>query len=201
LFSHVDFYLSCATLAVYFIDVEGTFMQWLAKWSQSRQPWAIVSISALGLLFAALYFQHVLGHEPCVKCIYQRTAVIGIFLGALIPLIYPHIVLRALGMIVWGSSAIWGLSVAREHLEVIFPQGFFVPPCPFAPEFPSFMPLDLWLPAIFDAPGSCNDNTWQFLSMGMPEWLQIIFALYIAGWFVALAAYIWSISLSLKAAK
>jgi disulfide bond formation protein DsbB len=176
-------------------------MQWLANWSQTRQPWAIVCLSAFALLLAALYFQHIQGHAPCVKCIYQRSAVIGIMFGALIPLLYPHILLRGLGLIIWGTSAVWGLHTAREHLLVIFPEGFFVPPCPFVPEFPAFMPLHEWLPAIFDAPGSCNDNTWQFLGMGMPEWMQVVFALDLVGWLVALVANIASISLSLKAAK
>jgi disulfide bond formation protein DsbB len=174
---------------------------WLAHWSKTRTPWAIVFFSALGLLLAALYFQYVLGHAPCVRCIYQRTAVIGIMIAALLPFIYPHFVMRTLGLILWGTSAIWGLLQARAHLEVIFPQSFFIPPCPFFPEFPAIMPLHEWLPLIFDAPGSCSSNDWQFLEMGMPEWMQIIFSLYIVGAIVALIAQIALLSRSGKAAK
>ncbi|WP_371192886.1 disulfide bond formation protein B [Glaciecola sp. SC05] len=174
---------------------------WLANWSRTRTPWAIVCCSAFALLLAALYFQHVLGHAPCVKCIYQRTAIIAIFFATLLPVLYPHFFIRMLSLILWGAAAIWGLLQAKAHLEVIFPEGFFVPPCPFFPEFPSFMPLHEWLPMVFDAPGSCNTNDWQFLSMGMPEWMQIIFSLYIAGWIVALFGQILSVNLSLKAKK
>ncbi|MFC4699761.1 disulfide bond formation protein DsbB [Glaciecola siphonariae] len=173
----------------------------LAAWSQTRTPWAIVCVSALALLLAALYFQHVLGHAPCVRCIYQRTAVIGIFFATLLVLLYPHFVIRGIALILWGTSAIWGLFQAQEHLEVIFPETFFIPPCPFFPEFPGFMPLHEWLPMVFDAPGSCSANEWQFLGMGMPQWMQVVFSLYIAGWVVALLAQTVSASLSLKAAK
>jgi len=176
-------------------------LQWLANWSKTRTPWALVCFSAFALLLAALYFQHVLGHAPCVKCIYQRSAVIAIFFASLLPVFYPHFIMRSLALILWGTAASWGLIQANLHLEVIFPEGFFVPPCPFVPEFPSFMPLHEWMPMVFDAPGSCNTNDWQFLSMGMPEWMQIICSLYIAGWVVALLAQILSINLSVKAAK
>lgn len=176
-------------------------LMWLAKWSKTRTPWVIVSVSAFILLLAALYFQHVLGHAPCVKCIYQRSAVVAIFFATLLPVLYPHFIIRAVGLILWGSAAIWGLIQANAHLEVIFPKSFFVPPCPFYPEFPSFMPLHEWLPMVFDAPGSCDTNDWQFLSMGMPEWMQIIFSLYIVGCLVALLALVMSITLSLRAAK
>lgn len=173
----------------------------LAQWSRTRSPWAVVSLSAFALILAALYFQHALGHAPCVKCIYQRSAVIAIFFATLLPVFYPHFFIRTLALILWGTSAIWGLNQANAHLDVIFPEGFFVPPCPFVPDFPSFMPLHEWLPMVFDAPGSCNTNDWQFLSMGMPEWMQIIFSLYIAAWVIALIAQVLSINLSLKAAK
>ena len=175
--------------------------QSIADFARSRTPWAFVSCSALALVLAALYFQHVLGHEPCVKCIYQRTAVIGIFLGGLLPLIKPNFLLRSLGLILWGASAIWGYRVAMEHLEVIFAEGFFIPPCPFFPEFPGFMPLHEWLPMIFGAKGSCDSNEWQFLGMGMPEWMQIIFALYILGAAIALLGHFLTLSQSQKAAK
>nr|WP_136249779.1 disulfide bond formation protein B [Ningiella ruwaisensis] len=176
----------------------------LSQLSSSRALWGFVFVSALSLLLAALYFQHVLGHAPCVKCIYQRTAVILIAIAAVFPLFSKHIIIRLFSLALWGAAAIWGLIVANEHLDVIFPDSFFVPPCPLFPEFPGFMPLHEWLPKIFDAPGFCDNNDWQFLSMGMPEWMRIIFSLYIAGWVFALlahGAYIAAFIQSRKAAR
>ncbi|MGQ8364031.1 disulfide bond formation protein DsbB [Glaciecola sp. 1036] len=154
-------------------------MDWLVTWSKGRQPWFILFLSAFTLICAALYFQHVQGYLPCVKCIYQRTAIVGITLAAALPLIKMHWITRIIGLIGWIYSAIMGLIVANEHLEVIFPKSFLIPPCPIEPEFPSFLPLHHWLPNIFAGPGNCDDNSWQFLSMGMAQWMQIIFSVYL----------------------
>lgn len=173
----------------------------LVTWSNTRSPWAIVCLSALALLLAALYFQHVLGHAPCVKCIYQRSAVIGIFFASLLAWVYPHVVTRLIALTGWGGSAYWGLMQAKAHLEVIFPEGFFVPPCPFVPDFPSALPLHEWIPSVFAAPGFCSANDWQFIDMGMAQWMEIIFSLYLLGWAVAVALYLLSFTQYRKAAK
>ena len=57
----------------------------LQRWPESTLPWRLLGLSALGLLATALYFQHVLDLQPCIKCIYQRTAVVGILISALLP--------------------------------------------------------------------------------------------------------------------
>ena len=48
------------------------------------------------------------------------------------------------------------------------------------PIFPRWLQLHEWLPAVFAAEGDCLEDSWQFLSMGMAEWMQIIFAAYFA---------------------
>ena len=162
-------------------------MSWLIDWSKTRQPWGILFLSAAGLVLAALYFQHVLGHLPCVKCIYQRTAVVGLTVAAALPLIYPHVSLRIAAILLWLYSAYMGFVIANEHIEVIFDDSMFVAPCPIAPNFPSFLPLHEIMPSVFQGPGNCLDNSWQFLSMGMAEWMRIIFSAYfVIGGVVAL---------------
>ncbi|WP_284215989.1 disulfide bond formation protein B [Agaribacter marinus] len=151
-------------------------MFWLVDWSKTKLPWWLLFTCSSLLVASALYFQHALGHSPCVKCIYQRTAMVTLALSAGLPLIYMHIVTRLLSITVWLAASVWGLYVANSHVELIFFEGFFMPPCPIEPNFPSFMPLHNWLPAIFDATGECNDNRWQFLNMGMAEWMRIIFS-------------------------
>lgn len=154
-------------------------MQGINQLSRTKMPWALLALSSGGLLLAALYFQHVMDLQPCIKCIYQRTAVIGILIAALIPLIYNHLATRILAMFVWAYSAYEGLLSAREHIEVIFADDMFFAVCGFVPDFPSFLPLHEWIPSIFAATGSCEENSWQFMSMGMAQWLQIIFSAYL----------------------
>jgi len=151
------------------------FLKTINQFSQSKVSWFLLAFTSAGLLCAALYFQHILDLQPCIKCIYQRTAVIGILLAALIPLIVNTLLTRLLGIAVWAYSAFQGLVSAREHLEIIYSDNPFFIMCDVVPNFPSFLPLHEWLPAIFAATGDCDDNTWQFLDMGMASWLQIIF--------------------------
>lgn len=155
-------------------------MNHLYIFSQSRLSWGILNLSCLALLLSALSFQHILELDPCIKCIYQRMAVIGIFIASALPLIYNHKFTRLIAYAVWGYSAIKGLQVAREHIAIIFTDNPFMAVCDIVPNFPSFMPLHDWFPAIFAATGDCLDNTWKFLGWGMANWLQVIFIIYIA---------------------
>ena len=56
----------------------------------------------------------------------------------------------------------------------------FFATCEIVPNFPSWLQLHEWIPAVFAAHGDCLEDSWQFMSMGMAEWMQIIFALYAA---------------------
>lgn len=155
-------------------------MQWIYQFSQSRVSWLLLTLSAFALFVSALYFQHILDLAPCVKCIHQRTAVVGIIIAGLIALLGNNTLSRWVGFGVWGYSAYAGLMSAREHIDVIYATNPLFAPCDIAPNFPSFLPLHEWMPAIFGATGECNDNRWQFVGMGMAEWLQIIFIAYLA---------------------
>ena len=145
------------------------------SFGQSKWSWFLLALSSTGLTCAALYFQHVLDLQPCIKCIYQRTAVLGILLAALIPLVVNTFATRLLALLIWGYSAFEGLMASRAHLEIIFAENPFFMVCDIVPNFPSFMPLHEWLPSIFAATGDCDENSWQFLGMGMASWLQVIF--------------------------
>lgn len=166
-------------------------MNWIYQFSQQKLSWALLGASAFSLLLAALYFQHVMDLQPCINCIYQRTAVIGVLIAALIPLLYNHFTTRYIAFFVWGYSCIQGINVAREHLDVIFSTSIIPPVCDIVPNFPSFMPLHELIPSVFGATGSCNENSWQFFGMGMANWLQIIFSVYLAILGIVLMAQIW----------
>lgn len=155
-------------------------MHWIYQFSQQKLSWAILAASALGLLLAALYFQHMMDLQPCINCIYQRTAVIGILIAAIVPLVYNHFATRLIAFFIWGYSCIQGLIVAREHLDVIFSTSLIPKICDIVPNFPASMPMHEWIPSVFGATGSCNENSWQFLGMGMANWMQIIFGVYLA---------------------
>lgn len=152
----------------------------IQQWSLTRSSWQTLFFSAALLLAAALYFQHVMGLQPCIMCIYQRTAVIGILLAAFLPMLSNTFFVRMIAYALWGTASIQGFMLATEHKQILFGENSFLQPCLIEPNFPSLTPLHEWLPDIFGAPGDCYENTWQFIGMGMAEWMQIIFGIYIA---------------------
>jgi disulfide bond formation protein DsbB len=113
-------------------------------------------------------------------CIYQRSAMVVIVLSALLPLLMPNSLVRLIAYLGWGAASIWGWLLASEHLSILNSPNPFFTPCPIVPNFP--LPLYDWVPSIFGAPGDCLDQSWQFLGLGMPAWMQIIFAIYALTW-------------------
>ena len=157
-----------------------------SAWAESKSAWLTLFMSSALLIVTALYFQHIMDLQPCIKCIYQRTAVFGILVSSLMPLIWPHSITRLLGFIGWGVASIWGFLIAHEHVDMLFAANPFFVVCDIIPNFPAFMPLHEWLPAVFGATGDCSENSWQFLDMGMAQWMRIIFGMYAVTWLLML---------------
>ncbi|MBT4882915.1 MAG: disulfide bond formation protein DsbB [Glaciecola sp.] len=157
-----------------------------SAWAESKSAWLSLFMSSALLIVTALYFQHIMDLQPCIKCIYQRTAVFGILVSSLMPLIWQHSLTRLLGFIGWGVASIWGFLIAHEHVDILFAANPFFVVCDIIPNFPAFMPLHEWLPAVFGATGDCSENSWQFLDMGMAQWMRIIFGIYAVTWLIML---------------
>ena len=148
--------------------------------SLHRTAWLLLAKTALALEITALYFQYVMALEPCVMCIYQRIAVFGIAFAGIIGALAPRLALLRLGAILaWLVSAVWGAKIAYQHVTMqqeVNPFSFLS--CEARPDLPDWLPLDSWLPAIFEARGSCSDIDWEFLSLSMPQWMLLIFIAY-----------------------
>lgn len=154
--------------------------RWVSQWAEQKGAWTLLFVSALGLELTALFFQYAMGLEPCIMCIYQRTAVLGVMLAALVPMVFNSPIPRLLAFAGWGVSAIWGLLIAIEHVDIQNASNPFFVTCEIVPNFPSFMPLHHWLPKFFAATGDCGDIDWQFFDMSMPQWMIVIFGVYSA---------------------
>lgn len=154
-------------------------MRYLANLPERRGAWLLLALTAFGLFFIALYMQYQMDLKPCVKCIYQRVAILGIGLAALVPLFAPKVAFaRLLGFAGWLTAAIWGLFIANEHVTTQQSANAFFAVCDAFPNFPDWMPLHEWLPGLFNATGMCGDINWEFAGLSMPQWMQIIFASY-----------------------
>ncbi|HEX5793065.1 MAG TPA: disulfide bond formation protein DsbB [Rheinheimera sp.] len=147
-------------------------LQHFKRLSMQRWGWALVVLSCLALLGTALYFQYGLNMQPCIKCIYVRSAFTGILLAGIIGLLAPrNTLLRLIALLGMLAAAVFGIMQAYELLEIeqlLAEGGFFS--CALFAEFPQWMPLDKWLPAVFEPTGSCGDTSWQFLGKSMAFW-------------------------------
>ena len=154
-------------------------MKFLSHLATDSRAWFLLTMSALGLEITALYFQYVLGLAPCIMCIYQRTAIWGIFAaGILGSLGNKLIITRLLAYILWGTSAVWGFNLAVEHVDMQTSEFSFMYTCEIVPNFPQWAPLHEWLPLLFEANGDCGDINWQFLNFSMPQVMIVTFGVY-----------------------
>ncbi|MFY8272835.1 disulfide bond formation protein DsbB [Pseudoalteromonas sp. SSDWG2] len=172
-------------------------MSWLSSLSRQRAPWILLALVAIVLEVTALYFQYAMDLAPCIMCIYQRTAVLGIAAAGIIGAINPaNTFIRLLGFATWLVASIWGLLIAIDHVDMQTTTDPFAFVCEFEPNFPSFMPLHEWIPSFFAATGDCGNIDWQFLGLSMPGWMQVVFAA-----FAAAAILVTLASLFFKAQK
>ncbi len=144
--------------------------------TQSRLSWGILLLSGIALELAALFFQYVMKLDPCIMCVYQRVAVLGLVLAGLVGLLAPTVwLVRVAAAAIWGISAGWGLKLAYELDQMQTNPNPFAT-CSFMPDFPKWMPLHEWLPSVFMPTGMCTDVPWTFLDVTMAQWMIVIFA-------------------------
>ena len=163
-------------------------MKFLKHTSKKRYAWLLLALSALLLELAALYFQYgKLELQPCVLCIYERTAMMGILLAGLLGAIAPQLLMfRWAGFLLWGSSAVWGLMLALEHSGI--QQNSMTASCDFIAKFPAWAKLDEWFPLLFNPTGFCDEIQWRLLDYSMPQTMIGIYGLYLAVLVVVIAS-------------
>lgn len=156
-------------------------LQKIKQLSTKRASWLLLIITITALLATALYFQYVLNIQPCIKCVYIRAAFSGMLIAAIIGFIGVNsTILRSLALIGVIAAAVFGLMQSNELLEIerIIAAGGFST-CAFFADYPSWLPLEQWLPAVFEPTASCGDDSWRFLDRSMAFWTSISLYSYI----------------------
>lgn len=153
-------------------------LRYFNQLSGKRGAWLLLALTAVLFEVIALWFQHIMLLKPCVLCIYQRCAMLGIVGAGLLGVIAPKTPLRYAALLVWLYSAWKGLQLAWQHTALqLHPSPFAT--CDFATRYPDWLPLNDWLPSFFSATGDCAVKQWSFLTLEMPQWLIVIFAAYL----------------------
>lgn len=144
----------------------------MLDWLSLRLWYVLVAIAVLGLMLAALYFEHYMYLEPCPLCIFQRVAFMWIGAVALLgALFYPGPVGRWLvsGLVIAGSLAGAGVAGRHVYLQNLPPDQ--VPDCgPGLTYMIDTLPFQEVLAKVLSGDGECADIKWSFLGMSMPMW-------------------------------
>jgi len=152
----------------------------MTKIIQSRQAWLLLALTALGLELTAIYLQYYMHLQPCVLCVYERSSIGLVIAAGILGFINPKVFLFRLGgYLLWTGGVVWGLFLSVKHSAI--QMGLISSPasCTFMANFPTWLKLDQWFPAVFNPTGYCEDIQWQFLGLSMPQSMVIINAVYL----------------------
>jgi disulfide bond formation protein DsbB len=150
----------------------------LHTFSTQRRFWLLLTVLALALEGCALYLQHVLGVEPCNECIYIRAGVLGVAVAGLIGTVAPsYWPMRLLALCAWMGALGWSLArvVLLLDLERIVRAGGEAS-CKRFKGFPDWLPLEKWLPNVFEPRAMCGTVSWTFLGQSVTFWIGIALA-------------------------
>jgi protein dithiol:quinone oxidoreductase len=149
------------------------------------------AVSAVALMLAALYFQHVQGLEPCPLCVAQRLFVIMIGALGLLAFLHNPATERSRRFYLAGGLVVLagGIATAGRHVWLQNLPPDKVPECgPGLDYILDNFPLSDALGLIFKGSGECAKVDWSFLGLSMPGWLLLIFGIMFAACLVRLIA-------------
>ncbi|MEH6443859.1 MAG: disulfide bond formation protein B [Oceanospirillaceae bacterium] len=141
-----------------------------ANFCRSSGYWLLIFLFALSLELIALYFQYQLGYGPCVLCVEIRAIVFSVMVIALIAIFACHyrILANLMNLLLIASGV--GLYLKSNYLLLI-ERNLVEGSCGFKPNFPTWLPLDEWIPSVFQAWEACGYTPMLWLEITMAEGL------------------------------
>lgn len=143
----------------------------------------------IAVLFgAALYLQHVMHQDPCPLCMVQRVIFIAMLaLFAIAALHSPKRLGARVYAVLIGLFALGGIAVASRHIWIQHLPKDELPACgPGLDYMLENFPLSEVLKELMHGSGECAAKGWTFLSLGIPEWSLLWYAL-LGAWAVLIA--------------
>lgn len=144
--------------------------------ARSRVFWFLVLLACLIMEGVALYYQYVLDYGPCVLCVHIRAWVMALGLVALLVLLVGG-PLALLGHALSLGLALGLLNTSYHTLGV--ERGTIVDACSMDAQFPSWLPLHQWLPAVFEPWEPCGYTPMLAFNVSMAEALIVISVLWV----------------------
>jgi protein dithiol:quinone oxidoreductase len=132
--------------------------------------WLCTALLGIVLLVVALYYQHVLGEEPCQVCIHIRIWVAGFIILSSFMLALPSgkvfsVVGHGINTVL--MAGLWERCLFLLNVE----NGHATSSCNFFLGFPDWFALDKWFPEIFEVRNLCSFTPELLFGISMAQCL------------------------------
>ncbi len=146
----------------------------------SRAYWLTLALFSGSMLAVALYYQYVLGEEPCQACIQVRLWVVGLLtLGLLMACLPPKAPLFAAANLL---AVVFAVGLAeRSWFLYQLENGKGDGSCEFQLGMPDWFAVDRWFPSLFEVRNLCSFTPDMLFGLSMAEALLLTAAGLIVG--------------------
>ena len=145
----------------------------------SKGYWALLVVLGLFMEGVALYYQYVIGDDPCQICIHTRIWVAAFTLLALLMCLLPSKRWLNTGGHVLVTACMLGLWERCKYLWDV-ERGLGEGSCEFVLGFPDWFALDRWFPAMFEVRTLCGFTPSMPFGLSMAEVLIVVSSLLVA---------------------
>lgn len=158
-------------------------MRALSHALQTRWYWISLFMAGVALLAVALYYQYVLGDEPCQVCIHARLWVVALTLIALLMIAAPQKTALRIAANAGVLVASLGLTERARYLYRL-ENGIGDGSCQFQLGMPDWFAIDRWMPWLFEVRNLCSFTPEMLFGLSMAEILVGVGAgvCLLAGW-------------------
>ena len=133
----------------------------------------MIAAASLAMLVIALYYQYVLGEEPCQVCIQARLWVFALLLVSMTLAALPkNRVLRLSGNLLALACAL-GLGERAWFLYQL-ENGIGNGSCEFQLGMPDWFAIDQWFPSLFEVRNLCSFTPEMLFGLSMAEGLLLL---------------------------
>lgn len=148
-------------------------MSMFYKFVESRYFWLTGVLYLLLMEGIALFYQYGPGMwYPCALCVQVRAWVMGaIIFGVMGLVMAKNFWWRWMALTL--TIAMVGGALYTSYYAYGVEQGTVISSCTMGAGFPAFMPLDQWIPVLFEAQGMCGQSPEMALGLSMVETLLI----------------------------
>ena len=143
------------------------------KMPSRRRYWLVILLSAVSLMFAALYYQYIQELQPCLMCIQVRIWLVVLIFVSIFGMLtrtqrWSNLVAQSGLLIIAGGLA------ERAYMLLGTERGFVFSDCGFDLGLPDWLAIDVWFPRLFQVETTCGYTPEIIFGITMAEALMVL---------------------------